>query len=327
MGAGEVQRLPSEGLLRRGTRLLTLTGVGGIGKTRLALAVAGGRRRGGGDRAPPPARRGGGVRGPGPPGRARPGAGGGGRGAGGAEQPGCPPAETLARGRSAGGRCCWCWTTASTCSTPAPPWPKGCWGLPRAAGPGHQPRAPRRGRGDGVAGAPPRLRRAGAAGGGAARRPAGGRRGGALVRRAGPCGAARASPSTPRTRPPWPRCAAGWTGSPWPSSWPAPRVRALADGRLAARLGDRFDRLLVGWQPAALAATGRCGRPWTGATSCWRRRSGPCCAAWPSSPGAGRWRRPRRWAPPRPPPARRGRRERAGRSGAGGRRGRTSLAR
>ena len=40
-------------------------------------------------------------------------------------------------------RRCWCWTTASTWSTPPPRWPTSCWPLPAAARPGHQPRAAR----------------------------------------------------------------------------------------------------------------------------------------------------------------------------------------
>ena len=66
------------------------------------------------------------------------------------------------RADRAAGRCahiwppagrCWSWTTASTCSTPAPSWPRRSWRLPRRAGPGHQPRAAGRGRRDGLAGA------------------------------------------------------------------------------------------------------------------------------------------------------------------------------
>ena len=61
-----------------------------------------------------------------------------------------------------------------------------------------------------AAGAPARPRRPGAV------------RGGAPVRRPGGGRGARPSPSTPGTPRRWRRSAPGWTGCPWPSSWPPP---------------------------------------------------------------------------------------------------------
>ena len=58
------------------------------------------------------------------------------------------------------------------------------------------------------------------------------------------CG--RASPSPPRTRAAVARgLRAGWTGSPWPSSWPPPGCACSRRRQLLARLEDRF-RLLTG---------------------------------------------------------------------------------
>ena len=44
------------------------------------------------------------------------------------EEPGRPAAGHAGRRAARPGACCWCWTTASTCSTPAPGWPTPCCG-------------------------------------------------------------------------------------------------------------------------------------------------------------------------------------------------------
>ena len=75
----------------------------------------------------------------------------------------------------------------------------------------------------------------------------------------------------------------------------AARVRALAPAEIAVRLDDRF-RLLAGGGRPGIRVSRPCGRPSTGAGSCWRRRVGGCGGGWRCSLGAGRWPRPRRSA-------------------------------
>lgn len=109
----------------------------------------------------------------------------------------------------------------------------------------------------------------------------------------------------PRTRRPPPRSAAASTGCPSPSNSPPPGCGCSprASSRTASTTGSASSA-------TAPAPAGRCGPgsrpcgPWsTGRGSSWTRASGPCCAASPSSPAASRCPRRRRSAPI--PPTRR----------------------
>ena len=166
--------------------------------------------------------------------------------------------------------------------------------LPRPARPGDQPRAagasPAR-----RPGACPRWRCPTGAPAGRRRRRWPRVRGGAALRRA------RRAPRGPASPSPTANAAAvaaglprGWTASRWRSSWRRRGVRALPVEQIAARLDDRF-RLLTGGSRTALPrqqtlrATHRLEpRPAD------RAGAGAAAAGWPSSPAAGRWRRPRR---------------------------------
>jgi class 3 adenylate cyclase len=74
----------------------------------------------------------------------------------------------------------------------------------------------------------------------------------------------------------------------------AAQARALSVEQIAARLDDRF-RLLVGGNRACPGSR-RCARRWTGATTCSPRKSGRCCAASRCSRAAAPWRRRNRSA-------------------------------
>ena len=75
-------------------------------------------------------------------------------------------------------------------------------------------------------------------------------RGGAPVRRARPRRAAGLRPHGRDARRPWRRSAAGWTGCPWPSSWPPRGRRLLPPRALLARLERRLPLLTGGARDA-----------------------------------------------------------------------------
>ena len=201
---------------------MTLTGAGGAGKTRLAIEVAGridGRLprrrlvcRPGADH---PSRRGAGRRRP----RAGP-----------ARPTGPLDRSTRCCGSSATVRCCWCWTTASTCSTPAPRWSTTLLAAcPRVDDPGDQPRATRRGgRGD-LAGAVA----------------VAGRRGDRAVHRPRPPGPARFHRHRRQRRRRSTEICRRLDGMPLAIELAAARVRALSLDEIVGSLHDRF-RLLTG---------------------------------------------------------------------------------
>ncbi|MFC7745007.1 BTAD domain-containing putative transcriptional regulator [Nocardiopsis composta] len=105
--------------------------------------------------------------------------------------------------------------------------------------------------------------------------------------------ASRWTTATPRR---WCGSAGSWTGCRWPWSWPR-------SGCARCRFPSWPSGSPTGsgcW-PAAPARCGpgtrRWRRWWTGAGSCWTRRSGRCCAGWRCSAAARPWTRWRRSAP------------------------------
>ena len=93
----------------------------------------------------------------------------------------------------------------------------------------------------------------------------------------------------------WPRSVGGWTGSRWRWSWRPPGTAAVGGGA-AEPPGASTCRSRAAARSTCRSGSGRCARRSTGATSCSRPRSRCCSVAWPPSPAAGRWRRPRRSA-------------------------------
>ena len=180
--------------------------------------------------------------------------------------------------------------------TPAPGWPTPCCGPAPAARPGHQP--------GGAWGSPGR--RAGRVPAARGARPGASAAAWRGWRRARRCAS---SSSAPRPSRPGFALTAGnaagrGRGLPAPGrAAPGPRAgrgagaRAAAWSRSPARLDDRFRLLTAGSRDGPARTSRPCGRRWTGATTCSPRRSAASSAAWPSSPGAGRWRRRRRSAP------------------------------
>ena len=273
--------------LLEGARLVTLTGAGGVGKTRLALAVAAGAARTSypdgvwlvelAALAEP-----------------RSGARRGGAGLGVREEAGRPLARHPGRLPAGEARCCWCWTTASTCSRPARRWPTRCCGPARRLRILATSREPLGVRGRAaLARALARRRRTRAT----CRRSSDWR----ATRRCGCSWPARRSgaPDFALTRANARAVAevcARLDGIPLAIELAAARVASLAVEGIAARLDDRF-RLLTGGPRDALPRqrTLRATLDWSydllsarGAGCCWP--GSPC------SPAAGRWRRRRRSA-------------------------------
>ena len=179
--------------------------------------------------------------------------------------------------RSAGGACCWCWTTASTSWTPAPRWPTPCcaraptcacwppaarrWGSPASGLARCRRSRPARPDGPGPAA-------------GGRRWPAPGPRALFVDRAAAVAPRVRAHGRTTPGR--WPRSAARLDGLPLALELAAARVRVLSVEQLLRRLEDRFRLLDRGQPDGAARASRRCAPPWTGATTCSRQRSGRC---------------------------------------------------
>ena len=98
-----------------------------------------------------------------------------------------------------------------------------------------------------------------------------------------------------RSRARWPgRSWPGWTGCRWRSSWPRPGWRRWAWPSCwsGSMTGSRCWRAPAGWRRRG---SGRWPRRWTGVTSCSMSMSGGCSGRWRCSRGRSRWRRPRRW--------------------------------
>jgi len=83
----------------------------------------------------------------------------------------------------------------------------------------------------------------------------------------------------------------------------AARLRGMPAAELEARLDERF-ALLTGGRGPGWRGSRRCGPWWTGPGSCSPGRSGRCWAPCRCSPGGSGWPRPRRWPRARrcPPP-------------------------
>ena len=203
---------------------------------------------------------------------------------------------TLADALRRQARCCWCWTTASTCSTPAPP------GGRAAAAP-----APT------CASWPPAARRCGVAGEVAWRVPslalpdaADAATAGAelaryeavrlFVERARAV-AAGLRAHRARTRAAVAEICRRLDGIPLALELAAARVRALPVEQIAAAAGRPLPAADRRRPDRAAAAADAAGARSTGATTCSTEPERACSAGWRSSPAAGRWRRPRRSAP------------------------------
>ena len=180
-----------------------------------------------------------------------------------------PAAAGDARRRAcAPSACCWCWTTASTCSTPARRWPTRCCAAAPACASwppaGSRWASPARRRG--------RCRRW--------RVPDAAARRARRTERAPGTRRCACSSSAPRRRGPASRspaenapavaaiCAAAGRPPAGARAGRRPRARAARPSSSLARLDDRF-RLLTGGQPHGRPrGSRRCGRRSTGATTC-----------------------------------------------------------
>src|SRR6185437_13197897 len=99
----------------------------------------------------------------------------------------------------------------------------------------------------------------------------------------------RASRSTRRPRRQWPRSASAWTGCRWLSNSRRPGPRPSRPARSRRGWAMRYGCWTAAADPRSPASR-RCTPRWRGATICSTGTSVSCSGAWPSSPAAWRWR-------------------------------------